>query len=143
VSSIRRPSPALVVAVAALFVSLAGTAVAATPIVKRALLANNALKLQGRTAAQVAALPGPASSIRGLVDVAAAEFRIGPSDSATLAVRCADGRRAITGGVSTTGGSRVLASTSYASAEGTWSFELFNVRADGPAVGNAYAVCVA
>ena len=56
----RYPSPALVVAVLALFVSLSGTAVAAgvVPMAKKALFANNAGKLQGKTLQQVAALPG-------------------------------------------------------------------------------------
>ena len=45
---IRRPGASLVVAWAALLVASTGTAVAATPVVKRALFANNAGKLQGR-----------------------------------------------------------------------------------------------
>jgi hypothetical protein len=66
-----RPSPALVVAAVALFVALSGTAVAAgvVPLAKRALVADNASKLEGKTAAQVAALvevpppPPPLNSI--------------------------------------------------------------------------------
>ena len=44
---VQKPSPALVVAVIALFVSLSGTAVAAgvVPIAKRALVADNAKNL--------------------------------------------------------------------------------------------------
>jgi hypothetical protein len=141
-SSIGRPSAAMMVALVALFVALGGTAVAATPIVKRALLANNALKLQGKTAAQVAALPGPAVSVGGLVTVASAEYRIGAGGALMVNVPCPAGGRAIAGGYATTLGGRVSASTSFPSAAGTWTFELINVRGDGPAVGNAYAICV-
>ena len=65
---LRTPSPALVVAVIALFVALSGTAVAAgvVPMAKRALFANNAGKLQGKSARQLAALPGPATSLDGM-----------------------------------------------------------------------------
>ena len=61
----RVPSPALVIALAALFVSLGGTAVAAgvVPLAKRALVADNAKKLGGQTPAQLTAAaakqPGP------------------------------------------------------------------------------------
>jgi hypothetical protein len=53
VRRIRRPSPALVVAMLALLVSLSGTAVAAgvVPLAKRALTADNAKKLGGQSAA--------------------------------------------------------------------------------------------
>jgi hypothetical protein len=70
----RRPSPALVISVIALFVALSGTGLAST-IVKEALhakkadrakLATNSLKLDNQTAAQVAATPGPATTLGGL-----------------------------------------------------------------------------
>ncbi|MDP9262060.1 MAG: hypothetical protein M3O89_08830, partial [Actinomycetota bacterium] len=65
----RRPSPALVVAVAALFAALSGGAVAAgiVPVAKHAFTADsatvavNARHLGGKTAAQLAAsMRGPA-----------------------------------------------------------------------------------
>src|SRR5262245_19143587 len=56
---IGRPSPALAVATIALFVAFGGTAGAivtgVVPLAKRALTANNAQKLQGLTASEVAA----------------------------------------------------------------------------------------
>ena len=70
----KRPSPALVVALLALFISLSGTAVAAgvVPLAKRALMADkakvadNAKKLDGPASAallqKAAQMPGPASS---------------------------------------------------------------------------------
>jgi len=53
----RLPSPALVIAVLALFVALSGTAVAAgvVPLAKRALVADNAKKLNGLSAGAIAA----------------------------------------------------------------------------------------
>ena len=61
------PAPATVLASIALLVSLSGTAIAAgaVPLAKRALSADNAKKLGGKTAAQVAAIPGPADSVNG------------------------------------------------------------------------------
>ena len=73
---LRLPSPATVLASIALFVALTGTAVAAG-IVAKAKFALNAGKLQGNTAAQVAALPGPASSAASLVTVKSSAFTLG------------------------------------------------------------------
>ena len=77
----RLPSPAMAVALAALFVALSGTAMAAgiVPLAKRALTADKAVtaadasRLEGKTAVQVAEIPGPATSLGGLTapDIAA------------------------------------------------------------------------
>ena len=76
----RMPSPALVIAVAALFVSLGGTAVAAgvVPLAKRALVADNAKKLGGQTATAIAAEADVTD--RGAVDAALDKVRaeLGP-----------------------------------------------------------------
>jgi hypothetical protein len=55
---IPRPGPALVVATLALLVALSGTAVAAgvVPLAKRALVADNASKVQGKSTGQIVAL---------------------------------------------------------------------------------------
>src|SRR5262249_13982399 len=52
----RLPSPALVIALLALFVALSGTAVAAgiVPLAKRALVSDNAKKLNGATLKDIA-----------------------------------------------------------------------------------------
>ena len=66
---LRLPGPAMAVALAALFVFLSGTAVAAgiVPLAKRALTADKAKvaavaadanKLEGKSATEVAAIPG-------------------------------------------------------------------------------------
>jgi hypothetical protein len=64
---IRMPSPALVIAAAALIVALTGTAIAANvvPLAARAKVADNAKKLGGKTPAQVALMPGPATTLNG------------------------------------------------------------------------------
>jgi hypothetical protein len=48
IRKLRMPSPALVISLIALLISLAGTSIAAVPPVKRALFASNAGKLQGK-----------------------------------------------------------------------------------------------
>jgi hypothetical protein len=97
---LRYPSPALVVAVLALFVSLSGTAVAAgvVPMAKKALFANNAGKLQGKTLGQVAALPSPANKAASLVSVTSTPFSLGVSEERDFTVQCASGAKAISGG---------------------------------------------
>lgn len=98
------PSPALVIALVALFVSLSGTAIAAgvVPLAKRALVADNAKKLGGQTPAALAAAaakqPGPASSAAGLVTVKTSPWSIAPDAYADVAVMCDAGQKAIGGG---------------------------------------------
>src|SRR5262249_50388891 len=64
---IRRPSPALAVATIALFLAFGGTAGAVAtgvvPLAKRAVTANNAQKLQGLTANEIAAGAAPAFAL--------------------------------------------------------------------------------
>ena len=73
-SRFKRPTPAFLIAMLALFVALGGTAgavaTATVPLAKRALVAENAKKLGGQTSAQIVAkaaqAPGPAASASGL-----------------------------------------------------------------------------
>ena len=74
---VRLPSPAMVVAMLALLVALSGTAVAAG-IVPKAKVALNSLKLQGKTAAQVAALAPAPTTVGGLVAIKTAPWSLGP-----------------------------------------------------------------
>ena len=102
----NRPSPALLVATVALFVALGGTAGAvvnaAVPLAKRAMLADNAKKLGGQTAEQVARqaaqLPGPASSAAGLVTIKSGTWSLAPNASADFALVCDSPQKAIGGG---------------------------------------------
>jgi hypothetical protein len=86
---IKLPNPAIVLASIALLVSLSGTAIAAgaVPLAKKALFANNAGKLQGKTAAQVAAIEGPATTLDGK---SADEIAAMPGPATTLNGKSAD-----------------------------------------------------
>lgn len=153
-----RPSPAMAVALVALFVGLTGTAVGAmqiVPLAKKALYANkagtakkaslaaNASRLEGKTAAEVAALAGPASSVAGLVTVKSAPFNIAAAPGLTTAsVACDSGSKAIGGGFSTAAAAIILGGSTTISADGgTYSMVLANFG--GPAAtGNIWTVCV-
>jgi hypothetical protein len=136
---LRLPSPAMVVAVIALFVALTSTAVAGT-VVARAKFANNSAKLQSKTAAQVAGLPGPASTAAGLVSVANGSFNLAPDGEGEVTVSCPSGAKAISGGFSTS--NLVLAADTRPTAEGTWGMYLMNFSSSQPASGTLYAVCL-
>jgi hypothetical protein len=144
--SIRRPSPALVVAVIALFVTLSGTAVAARPVA-RALFANNAGKLQGRTRVQVVAeavaavRPPAVTSVRGLVSSVNREFFALPGSGTTETVACTSGR-AISVYWTTTGNGAAVPSNITPVSESSWRVIISNLRTDGPAQGTLTLVCI-
>jgi len=109
----RQPTPSFVVAVVALFFALGGTAgaitAAAVPLAKRALVADNAKKLEGKTSAQLLAAsakqasaaaqqPGPASSAAGLVTIKTASWTLAPNQGGEFTVTCDAGQKAIAGG---------------------------------------------
>ena len=136
---IRFPSPAMVIAIVALFVALGGTAVAAG-IVPKAKVALNALKLQGKTAAQVAAQPGPASSAAGLVATRTVSFSIAVNGVQQVTPACQSGEKAISGGYTSAGA--VLEFQTAPSTDGaSWQMGLVNIG-DSSASGTGYAVCV-
>jgi hypothetical protein len=136
---IRLPSPATVLATIALFVALSGTAVAAG-IVAKAKFALNAGKLQGQTAAQVAAIPGPASSAASLVATKTASFSLNAQDAHVVTVACDSGQKAISGGY--TSSQAVLEGPTAPSGDGSsWQLLLVNID-NTTASGTAYAVCL-
>ena len=143
----RRPSPALVVALIALFVSLSGTALAAKPVA-RALFANNAGKLQGSTRAQViaraaaAVKPAPVTSVRGLVSTASREFFALPGSGTTETVACSSGR-AISVYWTTSGEGAAVPTNITPTSESSWQVIVSNLRTDGPARGTLTVVCLA
>ena len=158
---LRRPSPALVVALVALFMSLSGTAVAAgvVPVAKRALFANNAGKLQGRSARQIAALPGPATFLDGmtaediagmpspattasaLVSTSSAPFALAPGEQKDFSAQCPAGAKAISGGFTTP--NNVLAADTRPDTSGTgWTLYLMNLSSSSSATGNVQVVCL-
>lgn len=150
-------TPSMVVALIALFVALGGTAVAAAvPLAKRALVADNAKKLGGRTPAQftaaanaaatsaasaAASQPGPASTAASLVSVKTASFSLAASGEQGFGATCDAGQKAISGGY--TSGGAVLAFDSVPTSDGTgWQVYLVNVSTSQPATGTVIAVCL-
>jgi hypothetical protein len=159
IRKLKAPSPALVIACIALFVALGGTAIAAAPPVKRALFANNAGKLQGRTARQVAALPGPATYLNGmtaeeiagmpspattasaLVTTSSAPFALAPGEQKDFSAQCAQGQKAVSGGYTTA--NAVWGADTRPTATGTgWTVFLVDDSSTLSATGNVHVVCL-
>lgn len=146
-----RPSPALVVATVALFVALSGTAsavvTAAVPLAKRALLADNATKVGGKTAQQLvseaAKSPSPASTAASLIVVKTGTWSAEPGSGGNFTATCDAGQKAIGGGWADPGDwSASYQSLPTADGRGwttnIWAFD------DAPETqtGTVYAVCV-
>lgn len=156
-NSSKRPSPALVVALLALFVALSGTAVAATvvPLAKRALTADRAkqaavadvakkLGPQATTAlvSRAAQAPGPASSAAGLVSTKTGAFALNADEGRMFSAACAAGEKAVGGGFSYDSSALVLALDSLPTGDGSgWQLFLANLS-DSSASGTVYAVCI-
>jgi hypothetical protein len=122
---LRAPSPALVIALIALFISLAGTAVAQTPVVKRALFAQNAGKLKGKTLKQVAAMPGPTRSVGDLVYPRTVDRVLQRAQETDVTASCGPGGKALSGGYFSDDG--VSLRDSRASTESAWTFRVVNL----------------
>jgi hypothetical protein len=140
VTNLRLPSPALVIACLALLVSLSGTAIAASPVVKRALFADNAGKVQGRNAAQLAALPSPSSSSAGLLSSKNQPDSLAPNGAREFVVACDAGKKIVSGGFSSDGA--VLAWDSRPMSDSAWGIFLSNVSSTQAASISLYAVCL-
>ncbi len=146
ISRIRRPSPAFVLALVALFVALSGTAVAAgvVPLAKRALNADNSAKLAGKTpaavAAQAAQLPGPASTASGLVSQKTVSDSIGPNGSKMISLSCDGGKKVTGAGWSADGA--ILDFGNHPTGDTTWTFEFGNVSDTATSAVSAYIVCI-
>lgn len=125
IRKLRTPSPALVIALIALFVSLAGTAVAQAPAVKRALFAENARKLRGKTLKQVVAMPGPTRSVGDLVYVRTADRVLQRGQETDVTVSCGPGGKALSGGYFSDDG--VAVRDTRASTDSAWTFRVVNL----------------
>ena len=140
---IRRPSPALVLAVLALFVALSGSAVAAgvVPLAKRALVADtakNSLKLGGLSAAQVGSLAPPPNVYYKTMPWTLA----GGADPQDFTVTCDQGEHVISGGYDNPDFQSNL-DGSHPSADGTgWVTTLENLSPSSDSSGTVYAVCL-
>jgi hypothetical protein len=160
VTRLKRPSPAFVIAMIALFVALGGTAgavvTAAVPLAKKALLAENAKKLGGQTSAQIIASASakgaqaalqqspagarPASSVVSLVTTKTGTGQISAGGAQSFSVACDAGQKVVGGGFSSD--QVVLGFDSYPSNETTWSFFLGNLNSSAAANVSLYASCV-
>ena len=175
---VRWPSPALVVSLLTVFVTLTGTAYAAgiVPLAKRALTADtakvattaksalvaaNALKLngqtapeiaqipgpattlEGQTAAQIAATPGPASSIIGLLTIRSQGFSIqSERDIVDARALCNSGERAVGGGFDiATSYANVIVDRSLPDGSGWWLRVWALSGDDVPAHGSVWVIC--
>jgi hypothetical protein len=139
-----RPSPALVVAIIALFVALGGTAGAVvSQVVPRARVADNAKKLGGKTLAQVVAqaatAPGPASTAAGVFAIKTSTTTLAVDAQGDFTVTCDSGQKVVAGGFASDGGVFNL-DTSPAS-DSAWRIYLVN-GGTTPANVTLYATCV-
>jgi hypothetical protein len=133
----RRPSPALVVACIALIVALSGSALAASPAVKRALFADNAGKLQGKTGSALveqaaakaiaasAQQAGPASTAAGLVTVKTVTAgQLAADTYRVMSISCDGGAKIMGAGFSSDGS--VYSFDTYPTSDTTWALGLQN-----------------
>jgi len=156
-----RPSPAFVVAMVALFVALGGTAGAvvnaAVPLAKRALVADNAKKVGGLTAAQLGtaaaqagakvalgespAGPRPASTAASLITVKQAPFVLGAGAQGSFTATCDAGQKAIGGGYVNPVGTAFSVDTAPTSDGSGWTIYL--LATDSSAAGGVVeAICL-
>jgi hypothetical protein len=132
-----KPSPSMVVALIALFVALSGTAVAAgvVPLAKRALVADNAQKLGGKTPKAIANLARPK------VTVKTQSFTLDGGAQRDYTTACDTGQKAISGGYDNPTGT-AIAVDNRPSADGAW-WSIFLINTDtGTASGTLYAICL-
>ena len=140
----RKPTPGFVSAVLALFVALAGTANAvgdaAVPLARRALVAENAKKLNGQTAREVAKIPGPASTAAGVVTTRTKAILISPGPGNYFTIDCNPNEKVI--GVGYASNAVVLNLVfSQPVSERTWRMGFVNFD-DKLATTTLYAICI-
>ena len=68
------------------------------PLARRALVAENAKKLNGQTAPEIAKLPGPASTATGLISTKTRSIPLAPDSSSPWTVECNANEKVISGG---------------------------------------------
>jgi hypothetical protein len=137
----RWPSPALVIASLALFVALGGTAFAAG-IVPHARVADNSLKLQGKSAAEVAALAPAPSTVGGLVSIHSTPWSLAGNQEASFTARCDAGQRAVGGGYDNPTGAAIAYDSKPGSDGASWTIDEFNEFTTQTSSGTVYVVCI-
>ena len=148
-SRFKRPTPAFLIAMLALFVALGGTAgavaTATVPLAKRALVAENAKRLGGQTSAQIVAkaaqAPGPAASASGLITVKTQPAGSVPADNSlpAFSATCDAGSKVVGGGMSSDGA--VVTFDSYPKGDAAWEVIVGNFGSS-PANVSVYAICL-
>jgi hypothetical protein len=140
----RKPTPEFVIAVFALFVALAGTANAvvdaAVPLARRALVAENAKKLNGQTARGIANIAGPASTAAGVVSTRTKPILISPGTAEYFTIDCNPNEKVISGGYSSNAAVLNLV-LSHPTNERTWRMGFVNVD-NKLATTTLYAICI-
>jgi hypothetical protein len=140
----RKPTPEFVIAMLALFVALAGTANAvvdaAVPLARRALVAENAKKLNGLTAREVAKILGPASTAAGVVSTRTKAVLISPGSGSTFTIDCNPNEKVIGGGYSSNALVLNLV-VSYPVSPRSWLMGFANVD-NKTATTTLYAICI-
>ena len=158
VRRMKRPSPALAVAMVSLFVALGGTAgavvSAAVPLAKRALVADNAKKLGGQTSQQIVSqavtqavsqasqAPGPASTASALVTIKTAPWSLGGGQANDFAAACDAGQKVIAGGYDNPSGDALALDTRPGPDGASWRVFLLNLSPSAAASGNVFATCL-
>ncbi len=160
----RTQGPSLALAMLALFVAMGGiaTAAAVVPLAKRSLVADNAKKLGGKSLAQMTAasaaqahaaaeqaaaaaaeLPGPASTVAGLVTIKAGQWSFGPNQEGDATVTCDANQKAIGGGWEDPGGWAHAWDSRPTPDGGSWkTYITISSQAPGQQTGSVYAVCI-
>ena len=155
----KRPSPAFVVAMITMFLALGGTAgavvTAAVPLAKRALVADNAKKLGGKSAAQIGAAATaaalsqspagarPASSAAGLVTTKTAPFNVAAETEQMITATCDAGSKAVGGGFNNPTNALVISAGSFATADGAgWTEDLINLSSSTAGSGTVVVMCM-
>jgi hypothetical protein len=162
---LRKPSPAMVVAMIALFAALTGGAIAAQqaipPLAKnathaknadhakladRATSAANALKVGGKTAAQIVAsvpAPPPVSSVASLASSVPVNYSLNVQAEQNVTATCPAGSKAMGGGFTNPTAALVLSAGSAPTADGAgWTEDLINLSSTTAASGQVFVTCL-
>jgi hypothetical protein len=139
-----KSTPALVIAVLALSVALAYAAdavvSAAVPLARRALVAENANKLNGQTAREIAKTPGPASTAIGIITTRSKTIQFAGGAVELWTVECSTDEKVISGGFSSDVAVVNLV-VSHAVNERTWQWGFANLGSKSGTI-RLDAICI-
>ena len=110
------------------------------PLARRALVAENAKKLNGQTARGVANIPGPTSTAAGVISTRTKAVVISPGSADYFTIDCDPNEKVIAGGYSSTAYVLNLV-LSHPLSERTWRMGFANFD-DKVATATLYATCI-